>query len=56
MEKYLPVLQDATKDIKIPLIEKFNILSMGIGVLLKMMYAFLYQEKMLPTNLNHFFD
>lgn len=52
----MPVLFDATKDIRVPIYEKVSILSMGIGVIIKIVYAFLYQERQLPSFITSFFD
>lgn len=56
VNKYLPILQDATKDIRVPLGEKLTITSMGIGVIVKILFAFLYQEKELPSAITGLFD
>lgn len=42
MNDYLPVLQDATKDVHIPISEKFNFLQRAMGFIYKILYAFLY--------------
>lgn len=56
MDEYLPVLQEATKDIKVPLDHKIKLAGKTLGTAIKLIYAFLYQEKRLPTFVNSYFD
>ena len=42
VQEYMPVLQESTKDIEVSFSEKLTVLSMGIGVLVKIVFAFLY--------------
>lgn len=56
MNQYLPELFATTNSVVVPTSEKLALTSMGLGVLLKQVYAFLYQEKKLPKKVNAFFD
>ena len=39
---YLPILFDATKDVHVPISKSVGLLSKGIGVIIKIGYAFLF--------------
>ena len=56
INKYLPILFDATKDVQIPILDRIDLISKGIGVIIKVVYGFLYQEQFLPKWINSFFD
>lgn len=56
MDSYVPALFAATESVKVPWEEKLNLASKGIGVVIKIVYAFCYQEKKLPTFINNYFD
>lgn len=42
VNEYLPLLQEATKDVAIPLGKKVRFVTMGVGVVVKLVYAFTY--------------
>ena len=56
IDVYLPELFSATKNVSTPLTQKFGLLSKGIGVIVKIVYAFCYQEQELPSWITGFFD
>lgn len=56
IDEYLPVLLEATKDVKVPWEHRLSLAGKVVGTVTKLIYAFLYQEKRLPTFINTYFD
>lgn len=54
---YMPQAEEAYKNVHIPLTDKLNILSMALGFGIKILFAFLYQERdLLPPSIHKIFD
>lgn len=49
LEEYLPVIVEATKKNKIPMNKRLGLMVKFWGVMIKILYAFLYQEEFLPV-------
>ena len=47
-QKYAPTFRNATKDVKLSLATKASLAMRGTGTVMKLVYAFLWQEKMIP--------
>ena len=56
-KEYLPEVRKAYKNIDVPFSDKMEIVSMGLGFGVKILYAFLYQEQaLLPKSIHAIFD
>lgn len=47
-QKYAPTFRNATKDVKLSVVTKASLALRGAGTVMKLVYAFLWQEKMIP--------
>lgn len=48
VNKFLPELEEGVKNVKVPILDKFKLLQRAIGLVIKLIYAFLYQEQYIP--------
>ena len=55
-QDYIPQLMNLTSTIHITFIQKIKVLSIAFGMLIKIIFAFLYQEKEFPAAITSFMD